>query len=147
MSKWKCESLNCVPTLCNPMHCVWPTRLLCHGILQAKILEWVAIPFPRGSPLPRDQAWVSCTAGRVFTLQGSPTQCIGLVERKDRRQEGKMKGRKERRSELIGGQDLTILKSQQLNFLSWTRRQRFGWIMLGECEWFRRYASSLSTKS
>ena len=35
-----------------------------------------------------------------------------------------MKGRKERRNELIGGQDLTILKSQQLSFLSWTRRQR-----------------------
>ena len=31
------------PTLCNPMDC----RV--HGILQAKILEWVAIPFPRGS--------------------------------------------------------------------------------------------------
>ena len=39
-----------------------------HGILQARILEWVAIPFSRGSPQPRDQAWVSCIAGRFFTI-------------------------------------------------------------------------------
>uniref|UniRef100_A0A4W2BM13 Large ribosomal subunit protein eL36 n=1 Tax=Bos indicus x Bos taurus TaxID=30522 RepID=A0A4W2BM13_BOBOX len=32
------------------------------GILQARILEWVAIPFSRGSSRPRDQTWVSCTA-------------------------------------------------------------------------------------
>ena len=39
-----------------------------HGILQARILEWVAIPFSRGSSLPRDQTWVSCTPGRFFTI-------------------------------------------------------------------------------
>ena len=38
-----------------------------HGILQARILEWVAIPFSRGSSQPRDQTWVSCIAGRFFT--------------------------------------------------------------------------------
>ena len=37
------------------------------GILQARILQWVAVPFPRGSSRPRDQMWVSCTAGRFFT--------------------------------------------------------------------------------
>ena len=35
-----------------------------HGILQARILEWVAIPFSRGSSWPRDWTQVSCTAGR-----------------------------------------------------------------------------------
>ena len=38
-----------------------------HGILQARILEWVAIPFSRGSSRPRNHTQVSCTAGRFFT--------------------------------------------------------------------------------
>ena len=38
-----------------------------HGILQAKILEWVAIPFSRGPSQLRDQAQVSCIVGRLFT--------------------------------------------------------------------------------
>jgi hypothetical protein len=39
-----------------------------HGILQARILEWVAIPFSRASFQPRDQTWVSCIIGRFFTV-------------------------------------------------------------------------------
>ena len=39
-----------------------------HGILQARILEWVAIPFSRGSSQPRDQTSVSHIAGRFFTV-------------------------------------------------------------------------------
>ena len=39
-----------------------------HGILQARILNWVAIPFPRGSSRPRDQTQVSSIADRFFTL-------------------------------------------------------------------------------
>ena len=38
------------------------------GILQARILEWVAIPFSRGSSRPRDRTQVSCTPGRFFTI-------------------------------------------------------------------------------
>ena len=38
-----------------------------HGILQVRILEWVAFPFSRGSSQPRDQTQVSCNAGRLFT--------------------------------------------------------------------------------
>ena len=38
------------------------------GIFQARVLEWVAISFSRGSSQPRDQTQVSCTAGRRFTL-------------------------------------------------------------------------------
>ena len=34
-----------------------------HGVLQARILEWVAMPSSRGSPQLRDQTWVSCIAG------------------------------------------------------------------------------------
>ena len=44
-----------------------------HGILQARIVEWVAIPFSRGSSQPRDQTQVSRMTGRFFTShQGSP---------------------------------------------------------------------------
>ena len=39
-----------------------------HRILQARILEWVAIPVSGGSAWPRDQTWVFCTAGRFFTV-------------------------------------------------------------------------------
>jgi len=39
-----------------------------HGILQVRILEWVAIPFSRESSQPRDQTRVSCTAGRFFII-------------------------------------------------------------------------------
>ena len=49
------------PTLCDPMDCI------VYGILQAKILEWVAIPFSRGSSQPRSQTQVSHLAGGFFT--------------------------------------------------------------------------------
>ena len=54
------------PILCDPMHCSSPGYSV-PGILQARILQWVAVPFPRGSSRPRDQMRVSCTAGRFFT--------------------------------------------------------------------------------
>ena len=53
------------PTICDPMGCSPPGSSV-HGILQARILEWVAIPFSRGS-LPKDQTWVSHIAGGFFT--------------------------------------------------------------------------------
>ena len=40
---------------------------IAHGILQARMLEWVAFPFFRGSSQPRGQTQVSCIAGRFFT--------------------------------------------------------------------------------
>ena len=55
------------PTLCNPMDCSLPGSPV-HGILQARTLEWVAIPFPRGSFQPRIWTKVSCTASRFFTI-------------------------------------------------------------------------------
>ena len=53
--------------LCDPMDCSSPNSFV-HGILQARILEWVAIPFSRGSSRPRDWSQVSCTAGRFFII-------------------------------------------------------------------------------
>ena len=49
------------PTLCNPMD------YRVYGILQARILEWVAFPFSRESSQPGDRTEVSCIAGRFFT--------------------------------------------------------------------------------
>ena len=48
-------------TLCDP------TDYTVHRIRQARILEWVAVPFSRGSSQPRDQTQVSHIAGRFFT--------------------------------------------------------------------------------
>ena len=53
--------------LCDSVDCIPPGSSV-HGLLQARTLEWVAIPFSRVSPLPRDQTWVSCIAGRFFTV-------------------------------------------------------------------------------
>ena len=61
-----CWSQLC-PTLCNPMDC-GPPGSSAHGILLARMLEWVAIPLSRGSSQPRDQTPVSCIAGRFFTV-------------------------------------------------------------------------------
>ena len=61
-----CVSQSC-PTLCDPMDCSPPHSSI-HRILQARILEWVAIPFCKGSSQPRDWTWVSCIAGRFFTV-------------------------------------------------------------------------------
>ena len=62
-----CVCMSCSVVLCNPMDCSPPGSLV-HGISQARILEWVAISFSRRSSPPRDWTWVSCIAGRVFTI-------------------------------------------------------------------------------
>ena len=53
------------PTLCNPKD------YTAHGILQARILEWVAFPFSRGSSQPKDQTQVSRIVGRLFTARAT----------------------------------------------------------------------------
>ena len=50
-----------------------------HGLLQARILEWVAIPFSRGSSQQRDQTQVSCIAGR-FLLSEPPGKIKSKIE-------------------------------------------------------------------
>ena len=60
-TKVKVKVAQSCPTLCDPMD------YAVHGILQARILEWVNVPFSRGSSQPRDQTQVSCIAGGFFT--------------------------------------------------------------------------------
>ena len=63
LPRWKVKvkvAQSCL-THCDPMD------YTVHGILQAKILEWVAYPFSSGSSQPRNWTRASCTAGRFFT--------------------------------------------------------------------------------
>ena len=58
------------PTLCDPMHCSPPGSSV-YGIVQSRILDWIAIPFSRGSSWPRDRtciSWASCMVGGFFTF-------------------------------------------------------------------------------
>ena len=83
--KWRTHVLSCYShvRLCNPMDCS-PSGSSVHGIFQARILEWVAISFSRGSSWPRDQthiSCVSCNAGQFFTTEPSekPMAAVGNV--------------------------------------------------------------------
>ena len=61
------------PTLCDPMDSSLPGSSV-HWILQAGILEWVAISFSRGYSRPRDQTQVPCIASQADSLPLTPTQ-------------------------------------------------------------------------
>jgi len=68
---WKsavlCWGAQSCPVLCDPVDCSPPGSSV-HGILQASILEWIAMPSSRGPSWPRDQTQVSCIAGGFFTI-------------------------------------------------------------------------------
>ena len=64
---WKGNSRSVMSNSCDPMDCTRPGSSV-HGILQATILEQVAIPFSRGSSWPRDHTCVSYIADRFFTI-------------------------------------------------------------------------------
>ena len=64
----RCLAAKSRPTLCDPMNCSLPGSSI-HGILQARILEWLAISFSKGTSPPRDQtsvSFVSCTGRRIL---------------------------------------------------------------------------------
>ena len=66
--KWKwSEVVQSCPTFCDPVDYRLP-GISVHGILQARILEWVTISFSRGSSRPRDRTRVSWVGGRCFNL-------------------------------------------------------------------------------
>ena len=60
-ASWSC------PALGDPMDCSPPGSSV-HGVLQARMLEWVAVPISRGSSQPRNWTQVSCIAGGTFTI-------------------------------------------------------------------------------
>ena len=61
IAKVKVKVAQSCPTVCDPLD------YIVHGILQARILEWVAFPFSKGSSQLRDRIQVSCIAGGFFT--------------------------------------------------------------------------------
>ena len=66
------KSIQSCPTLCNPMDCSPPGSSV-HGILQASILEGIAMPSSRGSSESRDRTWVSCLLHwQTYSLQLVP---------------------------------------------------------------------------
>ena len=75
--KWRKKVLvsqSCL-TLCEPMDCS-PSGSSVHGIVQARILDRVAISFSRGSSWFRDQTQISCIAGRFFTVWATRLQIL-----------------------------------------------------------------------
>ena len=64
LKKWQCLLLSRVQ-LCNTMHCSLPGSSV-HEILQARILDWVAIPFSKRSSQSRDRTYVSCMGTRLL---------------------------------------------------------------------------------
>ena len=67
------------PTLCDPMDCS-PLGSSVYGISQARILEWVFMPFSGGSSWPRDQTWVSCI-GRQILYHWAAREAHMLIRR------------------------------------------------------------------
>ena len=69
--------LSC-PTLCNPMDCSLPSSSV-YGFLQARILEWVTMPFSRVSSLPRDWTRVSCVGRQLLYHWATREALLTLV--------------------------------------------------------------------
>ena len=65
--KWKLIVAQSCLTLCDPVKCSLSGSSV-HGILQARILKWIAIPFFRVYSWLGDQTWVSCIARRFVTV-------------------------------------------------------------------------------
>ena len=76
IKKWSEVTQSC-PTLCDPVDCSPPGSSI-HGILQARILEWVAISFFRRSSWPKDQTQISHIAGRHFNLWATREACVQI---------------------------------------------------------------------
>ena len=83
-SESESEVAQSCPTLWDPMNCSLP-GLSVHGIFQARVLEWVAISFSRGSSWPKDWIWVSHTVGRCFALWATRECQHQRIARKDKK--------------------------------------------------------------
>ena len=71
-SESESEVAQSCPTLCDPVDCSL-SGFSVHGIFQARVLEWIAISFSRGSSRPRNRTRVSRIAGRRFTVTSVDT--------------------------------------------------------------------------
>ena len=87
------------PALCDPVCCSPPGSSV-HGILQAGVLEWVAIAFSRGSSQPRNRTQVSRIAGRRFTIWAT--------------------------REVLMVAEITIIVDRQINYCQGAEAERWG---------------------
>ena len=86
------QSLQSGPSLCSPMNCS-PSGFSVHGILQTRILEWVAMFSSRGSSQPRIEihvSCVSCIAGRFLTTKPPGKSMYHIQRDKDKWKHGKL---------------------------------------------------------
>ena len=77
LQHWVSEVAQSCLTICNPMYCSLPGSSV-HGILQARILEWVAISFSRGSSQPTDWTQVSRIVDRCFTIWARAREALSF---------------------------------------------------------------------
>ena len=80
-SQSESEVAQSCPTLCDPMDCSLPDSSIC-GIFQARVLEWAAISFSRGSSRPRDRTQVPQIVGQCFTIWAT-REVPGVPEEKE----------------------------------------------------------------
>ena len=73
------QLLQSCPALCNPMDCSPPSSSV-HGILQARILEWVLMPSSRGSSYPRDQTHISCGSCVAAGATGEAPEAVSVSQ-------------------------------------------------------------------
>ena len=112
------RSLQPFPTLCDPMDCSPPSSSV-HGILQARILEWVAVPSSRESSWLRDQTYLSCgscMAGRFFISEPPGKPLIGYTPIQNKKFK-KIAGSKSLRSAFTL-KDFLMEKLLLINFLT-----------------------------
>ena len=85
--KKESEVTQLCPTLCDPMDYSLPGASV-YGIFQARILEWVAISFSKGSSQLRDRTRVSLTAGSCITIWVTREALMRLMERDAKNRNG-----------------------------------------------------------
>ena len=77
-----CEVTQSCPTLCDPMDCSLPGTSI-HGIIQARILEWVAISFSRGSSWPRDWTCIEGLHFNIWATREAPVQNESFLKKRN----------------------------------------------------------------
>ena len=114
--EWVSEVSQSCPTLCDPMDYSLPGSSV-HGILQARILEWVAISFSRRSSQPRNRTQVSCNAHRCFTIWATREAYLTYLHSTSWEKLGRMKHKLE--SRMLG--EISITSDMQMTPPFWQK--------------------------
>ena len=126
----KCESVvaRSCPTLWNPMHCSLPGSSI-HRLLQARILEWISIPFSRGSSQPRDWTRVSHIAGRFSTVWATRETKEKLYK----------SGSKMLSSKAVADIKEICIKLEQNHFINFKQEKKAGWSTSRNQDFWEKY--------